>query len=268
MCVADSWHCEWTFICIWKNLMRFARISLLQRISPWLSCLMKIFFTVRKKHQSQNNAAAKKIIIGTWNLNSCWNKVIENKSWFTVICKTFWKHCIITLFPSFMYSRVQSSSWSVPSWRFTMSRSMTWWNPPRWPSTWGRTWRRGSLWTDSLKSLSPQRWGLTRSANPNQLSSFLFIISFKSEALLRYCMTGNMHVRQRNIFSLSAWDTLKFLLHDKQMEELNIHILIKIEKVYHFLLWQYNFRVTDVAAALGLKNEALFFCLILSHKFI
>lgn len=184
MCVADSWYCKWTFIWIWENLMRFARISLLRiwfaHISPWLSWLIKIFFTV--------------------------------------ICKTFWKHCIITLFPSSMYSRVQSSSWSVPSWRFTMSRSMTWWNPPRWPSTWGRTWRRGSLWTDSLKSLSPQHWRLTRSANPNQLSSFLFIISFKSEALLRYCMTGNMHVRQRNIFSLSAWDTLKFLLHDKQME--------------------------------------------------
>lgn len=117
---------------------------------------------------------------------SCWNKVIGNKSWFAIICKMFWKHGIITCIFPFPYSRVRSSSWSAPSWRYTMSRSMTWWNPPRWPSTWGRTWRRGSLWTDWLKSLSPQHWRLMRSANPNQLSSFLFTISFKFEALLRY----------------------------------------------------------------------------------
>lgn len=37
----------------------------LAHISPWLSWLIKIFFTVWKKHQLQNNVAARQSIIGT-----------------------------------------------------------------------------------------------------------------------------------------------------------------------------------------------------------
>ena len=87
----------------------------------------------------------------------------------------FWLCGLIVISLSLPLTRAPSSYWSALSWRFTMSRSMTWWNRPLWPCTFGRTWRKVSLWIAWLRSQCPLPWKPMRSVSRQYVLNILYL---------------------------------------------------------------------------------------------
>ena len=87
----------------------------------------------------------------------------------------FWLCGLLVISLSLPLTRAPSSYWSALSWRFTMSRSMTWWNRPLWPCTFGRTWRKVSLWIAWLRSQCPLPWKPMRSVSRHYVQNRLYL---------------------------------------------------------------------------------------------